>query len=213
MGVDDGEIGGERALHHVVGPVEVPDLLALGDDGADAGAGEEGGNAGAAGPYAFREGTLRVELQLQLAGQVLFLEQLVLADIGRDHLRDLPGLQQDAEAGAVDAGIVGDDRQLADAGIADGVDEGLWDAAEPEASRHDGHAVEEEAVERGDGIGAKLALRHRVSLSGWEWRIGRPEGRRSGGMLRRQRQACRREPGQAQAASARSGIGRPSQSL
>ena len=42
--------------------------------------------------------------------RILLREQLVLADIGRDHLLDLARLQQQAEADAVDAGIVGDRR-------------------------------------------------------------------------------------------------------
>ena len=57
--LDDGEVGGEAALHHVKLTVEVADLLTLGDQGADAGLGEEGGDAGAAGADALGQGALR----------------------------------------------------------------------------------------------------------------------------------------------------------
>ena len=73
---------------------------------------------------------------------------LVLADIGRDHLLDLPRLEQQAEAGAVDAGIVGDDGEVLHAGVADRLDQRLRDAAQAEAAGHDQHAVLEHAGER-----------------------------------------------------------------
>ena len=81
-------------------------LLALGDQGADAGLGEEGRDAGAAGADALGQRALRVELELELAGQVLALELLVLADVGADHLLDLARVEQLAEAEAVDAAVV-----------------------------------------------------------------------------------------------------------
>jgi hypothetical protein len=42
-------------------------------------------------------------------GEVLLGKQLVLADVRTDHLSDLSGLQQQAEADAVHAGIVGNE--------------------------------------------------------------------------------------------------------
>ena len=105
--------------------------------GAGAGPGEEGRDAGAAGADALGQRALRIEFDLQLAGEILLRERLVLADIGRDHLLDLPGLEQQAEADAVDAGIVGDDGEVLHAGIADGVDQRLRDAAQAEAAGHD----------------------------------------------------------------------------
>ena len=83
-------------------------------------------------------------------------KSLVLANIGRDHLPDLPGVEQDAEADAVDAGIVGDDGQVLHAGIADREDQRLGDAAQPEAAGHDHHAVLEQAGERRRRIGIDL---------------------------------------------------------
>ena len=97
-GVDDGDVGEEAVLHHVWLAVEIADFLALGDDGADAGAGEEGRDAGAAGANALGQRALRIELELQLAGQIKLGEQLVFADVGRNHLLDLARLQQTGRA-------------------------------------------------------------------------------------------------------------------
>jgi hypothetical protein len=155
--LDDGQVGDEAGLHDVVAAVEVADFLALGDQGADAGGGEEGRDARAARADALGQGALRVELQLQLAGQILALELLVLADVGRDHFRDLAGLQQLAEAEAVDAGVVGDDGQALDAAVAQAGDQVLGNAAQAEAAGHDGHAVEGQAFERGFRVSDNLA--------------------------------------------------------
>ena len=78
---------------------------------------KKAGNAGAAGADALGQRALRVEFELEFAGEILLGEKLVLADIGRDHLPDLPRFQQHAEADAVDAGIVGDDGQILDAEV------------------------------------------------------------------------------------------------
>src|SRR5690606_15085451 len=48
-GLDEREVRTERALHQVLAAVELADLLALGDERADAGRREEGGNARTAG--------------------------------------------------------------------------------------------------------------------------------------------------------------------
>ena len=68
-GMDHGDVGEQAAFHEVLLAIEFLHFLALGDQGADAGLGEEGGNAGAAGADAFGQRALRVEFQLQLAGE------------------------------------------------------------------------------------------------------------------------------------------------
>ena len=88
---------------------------ALGDLGADAGRGEEGGDAGAAGAQPLGERALRGELDLELAGEVLPLELLVLADVGGDHPADPLVAQQDPEAPVVDAAVVGDGLEVGEA--------------------------------------------------------------------------------------------------
>ncbi|MNV64015.1 hypothetical protein D3C71_1566390 [compost metagenome] len=158
-GLDDGQVGDQAGFHHIVAAVEVAHFLAFGDQGADAGGGEEGGDARAACADAFGQGALGVELQLQLAGQILAFELLVLADVGRDHLGDLLGLQQLAQAEAVHACVVGDDGQSLDArGLQPG-DQVLGNAAQAEAAGHDGHPVKGQALQRGRDVSVDLAHR------------------------------------------------------
>ena len=97
-GLDDGEVADDAALHDVGLAVELAQLLTLGDQRADAGLGEEGRNPGAAGADALGQRPLRVELDLDLAGQILPRELLVLADIGADHLLDHVAVEQLAQA-------------------------------------------------------------------------------------------------------------------
>src|SRR3546814_7253076 len=101
------------------------ELLAFGDRGADPGLGRESGNARAPCAAALGERALRTECDLQFAGQILPLELLVLADIGGDHLPDLPGAEQLAQPLAVDAGVVARDGEVLDPRIADRVDQPL----------------------------------------------------------------------------------------
>src|SRR3546814_1626708 len=75
-------------------------------------------------------------------GQILPLELLVLADIGGDHLPDLPGAEQLAQPLAVDAGVVARDGEVLDPRIADRVDQPLGNAAQAETARADLHPVE-----------------------------------------------------------------------
>jgi len=105
----------------------------------------------------FAQQFLAGELELQLTGHELLGEQLVLADIGRDHLSYLARLQEHAETPAVDAGIVGDHGQPFDPRLLDGLDQHLRDAAKAEATRHDDHVVLEEA--------RKSVLRIRINLA------------------------------------------------
>jgi hypothetical protein len=168
--VHDGEVGEQAALHQVFLPVEFLHFLAFGDQRADAGLGVEGRNAGAARANALGQRALRIEFEFQLAGEELLGKQLVLADIGRDHLLDLAGFEQAAEANAVDAGIVRNHRQVLDAGVADRVRQRLGDAAEAEAARHDHHAVFQNALESRLGVGIDLVhannLRVNLRLAG-----------------------------------------------
>ena len=66
-GMHDRDVGDEAALHHVGLAVELAHFLALGDDRADAGLGEKGRDAGAAGADALGERALRVEFELEFA--------------------------------------------------------------------------------------------------------------------------------------------------
>ena len=142
--LDDREVADDAALHDVGLAVELAQLLALGDEGADPGLGEEGRDAGAAGADALGQRPLRVELDLDLAGQVLPRELLVLADIGADHLPDHVAVEQLAESPAVDPAIVADHGQPLGPAGHDRVDQVLGDAAQAEAAGDDRHVVEQE---------------------------------------------------------------------
>ena len=90
-------------------------------------------------------------------------EEAVLPDIGRDHLGDLPGFEQEPETGAVDPGIVRDDGQALHPGVAQRQDQLFRDAAQAKAAGHDHHPVMQEPGERRLGIGIDL-VRHRPLL-------------------------------------------------
>src|SRR5262249_95578 len=156
IGVHDGEVGDEPALHHVPRAVELPLLLALGDLRAGASAREEGRDTGAAGADALGERALGIELDLQLAAEVFPRDGLVLPDIGRDHLLDLLGVEQEAEPDAVDAAVVRHHGQVLHAGVADREDQLLGNAAQAEAAGHDHHAVLQQAGERRPRVGIDL---------------------------------------------------------
>src|SRR5262245_33702580 len=81
-GADDGEVGVERLLEDVLLPVDGPGLLALGDLRPHAGGGEEAADAAAGGADPLGERALGVEVDLDLTGEELALELLVLADVG-----------------------------------------------------------------------------------------------------------------------------------
>ena len=69
---------------------------------------------------------------------------------------DIQTLQQDAEAEAVDAAIVGDDGEILHPMRADRRDQVFGNAAQAEAAGHDGHAVEKQAFQRFGGVFANL---------------------------------------------------------
>ncbi len=146
VGVDEGEVGLEPGLHDILPPGELSRLFALSDERADASRGEERRNAGAASPDALGECALRIELDLKLAFEKLAGELIILADVARNHLADLPGLEKQPEAPVIDAAVVADECEVLHASVAERDDELLGDAAQAEAARHHGHAVADDAV-------------------------------------------------------------------
>jgi hypothetical protein len=135
--------------------IEVPDLLAVGDRGSDPGRGEEGGDPGAARAQFLGQRSLRRELDLQLAGEVLTLEDLVLTDVGADHLGDLPGLEQDPEPVVVDAAVVGDHREVGGALGAERRDRRLRYARQAETADHERRTVGD-VGDRLGGVGVQF---------------------------------------------------------
>src|SRR5690606_23320483 len=95
----------------------------------------------AAGSKLLGKGALRSELDLELSREELALELGVLADIGRDHLPDLPPFEEQPESEVVDAAVVRDDGEILDAHLVDLRDQVLGDAAQTEPARDDRHAV------------------------------------------------------------------------
>src|SRR6201999_483353 len=98
------------------------------------------------------ERPLRIELKLQFAPEKKIGEELVLADIGRDHFFDLLRFQKNAERDAVNAGVVRNDGQVFRAEIAYSLDQFLRRAAEAEAARQHQHAVLHDVDEGGFGV-------------------------------------------------------------
>jgi len=143
--------------------VERPRLLTFGHERAVAGGREKAANSGAARPNPLGKRPLRDELDVDLACQELSLELPVLADVGRDHLADLASLEQHADAEIVDPGVIADDREIPGPACAQGCDQVLGNAAEPESTHHDAGPVGDE----GDGVrGARHDLVHSSKLPG-----------------------------------------------
>src|SRR5690606_7781127 len=133
-------------------------FLALGHDRAVAGRGKERGDPCSAGTQPLGQRPLRVELELELARKELALELLVLANIGRNHLADLPGAQQEAEAEAIDAGIVRNRGQPLHARVAQCLNERLWNATQAKTTDRQGLVVRDDAIQRRLRVGVELAL-------------------------------------------------------
>ena len=168
IGVDDRDIGDKAALHDIGGAVEFAQLLSLRHEGPNAGFCEKCRNPGAPCPDAFGECALRIEFEFQFAGQILPLEELVLADIRRDHLFDLPRLEQNAQSGAIDPRIVRDDRQILDPEIMNGLDQNVRNAAKPKSSRHEDHSVLDDVGQGRTCIWINF-VHARSSLAGITW--------------------------------------------
>jgi len=99
----------------------------------------------------------RIEFELELARKIEVSEDLVLADVARDHLSDLAGLEQDSKACSVDARVIGDEGQIPRARLAHRLDQSLRDAAKAESARHQGHAVLDLAGERLLSVGVDFS--------------------------------------------------------
>ncbi|CAH0326431.1 hypothetical protein SRABI128_05331 [Microbacterium sp. Bi128] len=148
-GVNQGDVGLDGALLDIGLAVELRQRLAFGDEGAHAGLRVERRDAGAAGAQPLSKGALRGELHLQLAGEVLLGEELVFPNVGRDDLTDLAAFDQDPEALAVHAHVVGDDSQVLHPGVPHRLDQVSGDPAEPETADVERHAVAQYVLQSG----------------------------------------------------------------
>src|SRR5690606_36972538 len=101
---------------------------------------------------------------LELAGEVLAGELLVLPDVGGDHASDPLLHEQLAQAPVGDAAVVGNCLDLVDAGLEQRVDQHRRDAAESEAADREGRT----ALDVGDRLGgAGHHLVHGTSFLTW----------------------------------------------
>ena len=150
------DIGANPALEDVGLPVKIAMFLAFRDRRPHAGSGKEPGDARPPGAHAFGQRSLWTELNFQRSGQELALELAVFAHIARNHLADLPRLEQQSQPPAVHAGVVARDRQVLLSRVAQGKDQRLRNAAEPKAAHRDRHAVFDNAVQRGVRIRVNL---------------------------------------------------------
>ena len=150
-GAHERKIGANRGLEHIVLSVDQPSLLPFRDNRPVGRRREKAADAGAAGANALGKRALRHELDFQFAAQILPLELLVLANIGRHHLPHLVRLQQDANAEIVHARVVADDGQIPGAARVQGLNEVFGNPAEPEAAHQNRRTV---GHERHGGFGA-----------------------------------------------------------
>src|SRR5450755_1878849 len=88
-GLHERDIGDEASFKYVGLAIDDPLFLALGNQRTRARAGIESIDSRAARTNALRQRALRIELELKLPGEVLPFELLVLANVRRNHLRDL----------------------------------------------------------------------------------------------------------------------------
>ena len=104
--LDDRQIGKDTFFHDVGLSIEVAVILAFGNHGSDACLGIKTGNARTTGTHPFSQGALRIELKLQLAGQVLAHEFRVFAHVRRHHFLDLSGRKQFAQTKIIHPSVV-----------------------------------------------------------------------------------------------------------
>jgi hypothetical protein len=112
--LDDREVAADRVLQHAAPAVDLAGLLAIGDLRAEPGRRVERLDPRAPRAQPLGERALRTQLDLELAGQELLLEDLVLADVRRHHALDLALREQQAEALVGRAAVVGHDREVLD---------------------------------------------------------------------------------------------------
>ena len=169
IGLDQGDIGHQRALHDIGLAVEFAQLLAVGHQGAHTGLGEEGRDTRPAGAQLLGQRALGRKFKLEFTGQVLTLELLVLPHVGRNHLLDLAGFQQLAQSKAVHTGIVGNRRQVFHTGVAQRVDQGFGNAAQAETAHGEHLAVSHDVLERLGGRGKDFVHSGLLSGDGWHY--------------------------------------------
>ena len=140
-GFDDGEIRGQRTLQNVFAPVELANVLALGDHRSISCRRVKRRNPRTARAKFFRQGSLRRQLDFELAGHEQLLEKFVLANVAGNHLFDLALFEHQTDAESVDARVVGNAGQILHAFFNERRDAVLGNSAEAEAAQRQGCAI------------------------------------------------------------------------
>ncbi len=157
--VDERVVGGDAALHDVGRAVELAGLLdrardrdtavavvaarqpALGHLRSDAGRSEERGDARAAGTQPLGERALRRQLHLELTGQVLARELLVVTHVRTDGSSDAALLEQHTQTEAVGPTVVAHRLEVGGALVEKRADEDLRHSDQAEPADGDRRAV------------------------------------------------------------------------
>lgn len=139
LAVEDLDVLGVRVLGGgTVGVVLEGKFSGL-DDGAIGCRGVKGGDTLAACGASFSESTLRGQLELDLAGEVHGFKGFVLANIAGNHLLDLLGFEELAQARVVGTGVVGDGCETSKLGpVEDLVNEGIRNTAKTKTTAEQG---------------------------------------------------------------------------
>ncbi len=154
-------------LEDVILAVEFLRLLALGQFGAECRPRVKPRDSRAARAQPLGQRALWDELEIELAGQHLAFELLVLAHVGGHDFFHLARLEEHAHAEVVHARIVADDGEAFDSALMQRGDEIFRDAAEPKAAGGDRHVVVEETGQGGLGVGVNFAHVERSLTTDW----------------------------------------------
>ena len=141
LAADQGEIAADRRLQQVGLAVDLDDLLALLDQRADAGRGEDAAEPHAAGADSLDQRSLGHELNLDLAGNHLGLSLGIEADVGGDHVGDRAGRDQLADPPAGHRGVIGDDGEVLRPTLDQRVDQPMGRADAHEAADQEPRSV------------------------------------------------------------------------
>jgi hypothetical protein len=177
---DQREVAPERGLEQVAPAADLDDGLALLDQRAQAGGGEDASEADAGGADALDQRALGHELDGDLTGDHPGLGLGVEADVRGDDAGDAAGGDELADPAAGHRSVVGDDGEAAGAAGDQGVDEAVRGTDGHEAADQQRRAVGDQ---RGRGVGTDRGL-HAAGVSGATGTASRDFVRPAGGWRR-----------------------------
>ena len=140
-GLHQSKLRTQRQFQDVVPSIPGSRFLVFCRDRPIAGWRVEAADPGAPGPNAFCKSSLRAELDLQSSVSNEVFESPILANVARDHLLHLLMAQEESDAEVFCASIVADHGQVPHTLINERLNQILRNAAQPEATDHDGCAI------------------------------------------------------------------------